>query len=123
LEVRARERGAVADALDLEALLEALRDAFDHVGDQRARQAVQRAVLAALGRARHRDGPFLLRDLHALRHLLAQLALRPRDRHAARVDRDDDAGGNFDGLLTDTGHVSLPDVAADFDADGLGLGG
>ena len=49
--VGAAQRGAIADALDLEALLEALRDALDHVRDQRARQAVQRAILAALGRA------------------------------------------------------------------------
>src|SRR4051812_17136169 len=54
-EVGTRERGAVADALDLEALLEAVRDALDHVRDQRARQAVQRAILAALGWARDRD--------------------------------------------------------------------
>src|SRR5690348_14391315 len=34
LEVRALERRAVADALDLEPFLEALRDALDHVRDQ-----------------------------------------------------------------------------------------
>src|SRR5947208_12798964 len=49
LEIGALERRAVADALDLQALLEALRHAFDHVGDERARQPVQRAVVAALG--------------------------------------------------------------------------
>src|SRR5258708_36227455 len=37
LEILALERCAVPDALDLQALLEALRDALDHVGDQRAR--------------------------------------------------------------------------------------
>ncbi len=51
LEVRAGQRGAVADALDLEALLEAVGDALDHVRDERAREPVQRAVLAAVGRA------------------------------------------------------------------------
>src|SRR4051812_17601829 len=50
LEVGALERSAVADPLDLEALLEALRDALDHVRDERAREPVQRAILAALGR-------------------------------------------------------------------------
>src|SRR3712207_8721793 len=45
------ELGAVADALDLQALLEALRHALDHVGDQRTRQPVQRAMLAAVGRS------------------------------------------------------------------------
>jgi hypothetical protein len=105
LEVVARECGAVADALDLQLLLEALGDALDHVRDQRARQAVERAILAALGRPRDRDRAVLLRDLHALRHFLAKLALRARHRHAARVDRDDDACRNFDGPFTDTGHV------------------
>src|SRR5262245_52953704 len=50
LEVGALERSAVADALDLELLLEALGDSLDHVRDQRPRQAVQRPVLPALGR-------------------------------------------------------------------------
>jgi hypothetical protein len=50
LQVGALELRAVADALDLEVLLEALRDTLDHVRDERPRQAVQRAVLAALGR-------------------------------------------------------------------------
>src|SRR5581483_365179 len=123
LEVGARERGAVADALNLEALLEAVRHALDHVRDQRARETVQRAILAALGRARHGDRAVLGRDLHPLRDLLAQLALRPGHGHAARVDRDDDAGGDFDGLSADTTHALLPDVAEDFAADALGLGG
>src|SRR5690348_12788382 len=46
LEVGALERGAVADALDLELLLEALRDALHHVRHERARETVQRAILA-----------------------------------------------------------------------------
>ena len=51
LEGLALELGAVADALDLEALLEAVGDALDHVRDQAAGQPVQGAVLAAVGRA------------------------------------------------------------------------
>src|SRR3954449_3517668 len=39
LEVGPLERRAVADALDLEGLREAGRDALDHVGDQGPRQA------------------------------------------------------------------------------------
>src|SRR5690349_14360496 len=42
LEVGALERRAIADALDLELLLEALRDALDHVGHERPRETVQR---------------------------------------------------------------------------------
>src|SRR5215831_7158172 len=49
LEVGALERCAIADALDLELLLEALRDALHHVRDQGPGEAVQRPVLAALG--------------------------------------------------------------------------
>src|SRR5690349_13358684 len=55
LEVGALERRAIADALDLELLLEALRDSLDHVRDERPRQSVQRAVLPALRRPRDRD--------------------------------------------------------------------
>src|SRR6476620_4600019 len=50
LEVGALEGGPVADALDLELPLEALRDALDHVRDERSGQAVQSTVIAALGR-------------------------------------------------------------------------
>src|SRR5205823_6941768 len=63
------------------------------------------------------------RDLHAGRNRLAKLALRPGHGDAARVDRDDHAGWDFDGLLTDTRHVALPDETDDFSADALGLGG
>src|SRR5262249_34721266 len=55
LEVGPLQRGAVADALDLELLLEALRDALHHVRHQRPRQAVQRAVLPPLSRPRDDD--------------------------------------------------------------------
>src|SRR3954466_14196808 len=41
--------GPVADALDLEAPLEAVGDPFDHVRDQAPGEAVQRPVLAAVG--------------------------------------------------------------------------
>ena len=50
LQVLALELGAVADALDLELLLEAVGDALDHVRDQAAGEPVQGAVLAAVGR-------------------------------------------------------------------------
>ena len=50
LDVRALRGGTVADALDFEPLLVALRDALDHVRDERARQAVERAVVGAVGR-------------------------------------------------------------------------
>src|SRR5205823_4350527 len=83
-EVRALHRGTVADALQLEPLLETLRDALDHVRDQRPRQAVQRAIVAALGRTRHREDTVGLLDLHARGHVLGQLAERAVDHHAPR---------------------------------------
>ena len=46
LEVRALGRDAVADADDLQRLGVAVGDADDHVGDQRAGQAVPRPALA-----------------------------------------------------------------------------
>src|SRR5690348_12715533 len=61
LEVAAAQLSAVTDALDLQALLEAVRDTLDHVGHQGAGQAVQGAVLAAVG------GP---RYPHLVAHLL-----------------------------------------------------
>src|SRR6476646_8661007 len=97
LEVGALERRAVADALDLELLLEALRHALDHVRDQRPGQAVERAILAALGRAGDGDRVLFLRDLYPRRDVLRQLAERPVDHHAPRRDRHGDARGNFDG--------------------------
>ena len=62
LEVAAAQLRAVADALDLEPLLEAVGDALDHVRDERAREAVQRAVLAAVGRARDDELVVVLLD-------------------------------------------------------------
>src|SRR4051812_27626624 len=105
LEVGALERGAVADALDLEALLEALRHALDHVRDQRPRQAVQRAILAALGRARHGEHALVLRDLHPLRDVLLERAERTRGRDAAGLEDDVHARGDLDGSFSDSAHV------------------
>src|SRR5262245_22018342 len=107
LERSPAKRGAVADALDLEALLEAVRDALDHVRDEGARQPVQRSVVAALGWARDDELPVLLLDLDPRRNHLRQLAERPVDRHAARVDRDVDAVRDLDGLLADSTHSFL----------------
>src|SRR4029450_4621204 len=52
LEVGSLELGAIADSVDLELLLEALRHAVHHVRDQGPRETVLRAVLAALGAPR-----------------------------------------------------------------------
>src|SRR4051812_32879163 len=123
LEVGAFERSAVADALDLEALLEPLRDAFDHVRDECPGEPVQRAVLSALGRAGHGEGAVVLRDLHALRDVLLKRAEWAGHGHTARLQRHGDAGRDFDWSLADSAHAQfpintrLPDESDDLAAD------
>src|SRR5262249_40673128 len=91
LQVIALERSAVTDALDLEALLEAVGDPLDHVRDERAGQTVQRPMVAAIGRPRDRDRTIVLLDLHVARHALLKLTLRPLHAHELRLDRELDA--------------------------------
>ena len=87
---------------------------------KRARQAVQRAVVAALGRARLTTSvPSLLVDLHPRGHLLGELAeraVRPCTR-PGEIETVD-AGRKLDGLFTDSTHGS-PDEADDLAADAL----
>src|SRR5215471_15076127 len=128
LEVGALERRAVADALDLELLLEALGHALDHVRDERPGQAVQRPVLPALGRPRDDDLAVALLDLHPRRNLLLQRPERAGDRDAGRLDRDGDAVGDRDGCVADSAHcrkscIALPDEGHDFAADAALLRG
>src|SRR5207247_3794840 len=70
LERRPAQRRAVADALDLEALFEALRDTLHHVRDQRPGQAVECPVLAAVGRPRDDERVVPALHSHAGRHAL-----------------------------------------------------
>src|SRR5205814_7670671 len=104
LDIGALERSAVADALDLEALLEALRDTLDHVSDQRPGQAVQCAILAALGRTGDGEDALVLGDLHPLRHLLLERAEWAHDGDAPRLQRHSHAARDFDWSLADTTH-------------------
>src|SRR4051794_23486624 len=117
LEVAALEHGAVAHALDLEALLEAGRHALDHVRHERAGEAVERAVLGAVGRARDDELAVVLRDVDVARHALGELAARAADPHELWLDRDQHAVGDRDGLSADSGHARLPDVGDDLAAD------
>src|SRR5919198_5650533 len=59
LQVLAPEVRAIADALNLEAPLEAVCDALDHVRDQAPSEPVQGTVVAAIGRPLDRDGPIV----------------------------------------------------------------
>src|SRR5579875_3897101 len=106
----ARFGRAVAHALDLQHSYVAFRDAHNHVVDERARQAVQRAVALL-------DG-----DLR--RQLARKRALRAADRHAVSCDLDLYSRRQRDRLATDTRHCfssprndPLPDVAQHLAAD------
>src|ERR1700710_669103 len=105
LDVFALQRGAIADALDLEALLEALSDALDHVRDQSARRAVQLTVGGALGRTAHGDRAVLLLDLHPVRDHLLERAERARNGDAAGLQLNAHAGGDFEGCSSDSAHA------------------
>jgi hypothetical protein len=99
------ELRAVADALDLEALLETIGDALDHVVDQAAGQAVEGPVLAAVGGPRDHERAVLLLDGHVAADALLELALGPLDLDEAGLDLDLDAVGQGDRLLSDPAHV------------------
>ncbi len=107
LEVAALELGAVADPLDLEALLEALGDPLDHVGDQAPGQPVQGPVLAAIGGPGHGQRAIRLLDTHLWRDCLGELALRTLDRDLASGELDADSVGDGNGLSTDAAHARI----------------
>ena len=101
------DRGQVADALDLELLLVALRHAHHHVVDQRPRQAVVGADLALLALARANDRLAVVvdcdADLGPMRVLeLAELAF---DGDLAVGDAHLDAVGHRNRFFANTGHV------------------
>jgi len=101
LEVRAPQLHAVADAVDLELALVALRDALHQVVEQRARQAVQRAALPLVVGALDREHALVERDRDRLVDLVAQGALRALDRDVLPVDGDVDARRHGDRGLAD----------------------
>src|SRR5690606_23382350 len=92
-------------AVDLELLLEAVGDAFHRVRDERARQAVLRAIVAVIAGARH--GQLAVLDLHLearvdddFERALGALDLD----HAAIGDGGPDALRQRDGRPTDARH-------------------
>src|SRR5450755_2640789 len=120
LQIAAAELGAVAHALNLEALLESGRDARDHVRHQRAGQPVQGTMLTAIGRAGHLQLVADMLDRDVAVDALRELALGPVDDHALRLDRDRDAGRQGNWLSSDSGHEledCLPDLRHDLAAD------
>ena len=99
------ELGAVADALDLEGLGEAVGDAHDHVVQERAGEAVEGAVGARIAGARDDH----LRFFHGKSDIAGEgaleLALRTLDGDLVAIgDGDLDTAGDGNGLLADAGH-------------------
>ena len=93
-------------------------DALDHVRDERARQPVQGAVLAAVGRARDDE----LRRRPARRAMSRCMRsdsspLRAVDADDLGLDRDGHARRDGDGLAADTATWRLPDLRHDLAAD------
>src|SRR5262249_11905790 len=71
-DVLSHQFGAVADADDVQRLGVAVRHALDHVGNQRARKAVQRAVRLLIRRPLDAYLAILDHHLHPLRQLPLQ---------------------------------------------------
>jgi hypothetical protein len=88
LQVAAPGLHPVADADDLQGLAVAVGDAGDHVGDQRARQSVQRAHRALVVRPGDLDDPVLAHDVDGVGHGVLQGALRALHGDLAPVDLD-----------------------------------
>src|SRR5580704_2932954 len=118
LQILALHRGAIADAIDLEPLLEAFGDAGDQIGDQRARRAPLRA--GALGLEARVDFDLAAVELDqyvVVQHDL-QRALRAFDLDRLAFHVGGDAGRDGDWLFADTGHqntvqrISPPTLAS-----------
>jgi hypothetical protein len=119
LEVRTLGDHAVTGAGDLQALTVALGDADDHVGDQRAGQAVQFLGPALVVRAHDvDDAAVAVLGGDRLGKLVRELALRALDSDGRAVDLHLDAARHRDRLTSDSRHwrPSSPDEGEDFPA-------
>src|SRR5215469_5441211 len=108
LQVLALDRGAIADAADLERLAVALRHAVQHTAHEVASRAPHHAGL--LGLAHRLDPDLVVLELHLdvtrQRHgELAELALRL---DLARGERDDHTARHRHGILANSRHRPLP---------------
>src|SRR6266508_891363 len=113
----AGELRAVPGAADLEVLRIALRDADDHVRDERARQSVDRARRLRVVAALHDHAAVLARHLHRGVERARELALRALHLHRAALDREVDVLRERDGEPADAAH--LPDLRQDLAAEAL----
>src|SRR5665213_2090846 len=122
-QVLALDRGAVADAIDLEIGVEALGDAGHHVVDERPRRAPQHARAFAVAARRHHDFAVLDRRLDIVADGECQGA-EPAfgGQHRAR-QIDADALRHGDRILADARHdATSEDAAQDLAADIGGAG-
>src|SRR3954470_20375917 len=105
VQLLALDHGAVAGARDLEITSVPRRHADDHVREQRAGQAVERARGLLVVRARHDERAIfaLHRDVRVER--LRELALRTLHLHRAAIDLHIDARRHFDRQTTNTTHL------------------
>jgi len=101
IERLALHRGAIADAVDLELLLESLGDAGHQIGDQRARGAPHRARLLGLVLRIEFDGALVELHHDVVRHEYLQGAFRPLHLHRLAFHIGGDASGNRDRLVAD----------------------
>src|SRR5205823_4750392 len=65
-QILADQLGAITDTYDIERLRVAVRHAFDHVGDQRSRKAMERTVALLVARPLHAHLPVLDQHFHPL---------------------------------------------------------
>ncbi len=99
---------AVADAVDLQLLVEPLGHAQNHVLNQGAGRPVQGLALFFIVGAGDAHHIALHSHADAGVDLLGQGALGALDRHNAVVDRYGDAGGNIYGFSSNSRHCCTP---------------
>src|ERR1700728_3467089 len=104
-QVLALHLGAIADADDVEVLLESGGDAGDGVGDQRAGETMQRAVL--FGFALGGENSVFLLERNSARHLDGHLALGTLDFDVSVHNLNLHARRNGDNFVSNSRHGSL----------------
>ena len=107
VEVLALDRRLVADAGDLELLLEALGHTDDQVVDARTAGAPERAGALGLGPRINDDGVALEFHGHIVRNHEAELALGTLDRNLLAFDLRGCTGRDIDRFLADLRHENL----------------
>ena len=96
--------GAIADALDLEALHESFGDTDDQVVRERANEAMVRLRRLGVVGALERERTVLVLHLDPGRDLAAKFALRALHGDSEAIEAHGHLVGNWDGGFTDTRH-------------------